>query len=203
MDVRTDPVRQRLAPARLREGEVRGPKGGDEDARTPLLPGGRIDDRNGVACPVDKQLLAGHMRLPHRRRHMLAPVRVKLAEPRVAVAVRMLGQMLLPEQRQRHPAPLQLALDRRPIDGGARICAGIGSREQTALQLGIVHSLPYRPGDPCQRCPTHIVGSLRLARPRCRADPAITQPQRVLEMKHLANLAHRQSLRWHRHPPLS
>ena len=51
-------------------------------------PAGRgFEHRHGVAGPVDEQLLAGHMRLPHRRRDALAPVAVPLAEPAVGVAL--------------------------------------------------------------------------------------------------------------------
>ncbi len=46
----------------------------------------------------------------------------------------------------------------------------------------------------------HIVGRLHIADTRRSTDPAITHSERVLETKHLANLAHRQSLRRHRIP---
>ena len=45
-----------------------------------------IEHRDGIAGPIDEQLLAGHMRLAHRRRDALAPVAVPLAEPTVGVA---------------------------------------------------------------------------------------------------------------------
>jgi len=71
-----------------------------------------------------------------------------------------------------------------------------------ALQLGIVQPRRYRPGDPHQGGSAHIVGSLRLAGTGRRADPAVTHSERVLQMKHLTNLTHRQSLRRHRQSPL-
>jgi hypothetical protein len=114
----------------------------------------------------------------------------------------MIGEILLPQQRKRHPTPLQLTLDRRPIDGATLARTGIGNREQPTLQLGIVQLRRYRPGDPHQRGSAHIVSSLRLAGTGRRADPAVTHSERVLQMKHLTNLTHRQSLRRHRQSPL-
>jgi hypothetical protein len=74
--------------------------------RPPLLADHRINDGCGIARPVDEQFLAGEMRLAHRWRQLLAPV--NLAEPRVAVAVWMLGQIFLPQQchSSRHLADL-------------------------------------------------------------------------------------------------
>src|SRR5207247_1357244 len=76
-----------------------------------LLAGCWIKDRQSVAGPVDEQLLTGKMRLPHRRRDALPPVAVPLAEPAVGEASGVLGPVLLPQQSQRHPAPLQLRMD--------------------------------------------------------------------------------------------
>src|SRR3984893_3501689 len=73
----------------------------DEDVRPMLLASCRIKNRHGVAGPVDEQLLAGKMRLAHRRRDAVPPVAVALAEPAIGVALRVLSAVLLPEQRQR------------------------------------------------------------------------------------------------------
>ena len=68
-----DPVRQRLGPARLGVSEVGGAKRGHKDAGATLDAGRRVDHGNGVASPIDEQLLAGHMGLapprPARLRH--------------------------------------------------------------------------------------------------------------------------------------
>ena len=55
------------------------------------------------------------MRLPHGGRDGLAPIAVKVAEPAVAVAVGVLGSVFLPQQQQRHGAPLQFFMDVGPI----------------------------------------------------------------------------------------
>lgn len=91
-DVGVDPVGKRLRPARLGEGEARRPQHGDENLRHADLAGKPTnDDRNAVASVIDEQPLAGGMRLPHRHRQGLFEGAIKLAEPRVAIAARVLG----------------------------------------------------------------------------------------------------------------
>src|SRR5260370_39817825 len=80
VDVRTNPVGQRLAPARLGVGVARRAEYRDEEVRLVHLTRHRIDDRRPAASPVDEQLIARHVRLPHRRREAPSPFAVKLAE---------------------------------------------------------------------------------------------------------------------------
>ena len=55
----TDPVGQRLGPARLGIGEVGGAHDGDENLPRTDLAGEPVDDhRHGVAGVIDKQLVA-------------------------------------------------------------------------------------------------------------------------------------------------
>ena len=115
-----DPVRQRLGPTRFRVGVVRRAERRDKNARTMLGARDGIKYRDGIAGPIDEQLLAGHMRLAHRRSDALSPVTVPLAEPTVGIALGVLASILLPEQRQRNAAPLHLRMDLRPIRIGAR-----------------------------------------------------------------------------------
>ena len=87
-DVGVDPVGQRLRPARLGEGEARGPQHRNEDLRHADFAGEAIDDdRHAVAGIVDEQALAGGVRLAHRHRQRLLEGATELAKPRVAVAV--------------------------------------------------------------------------------------------------------------------
>ena len=67
VDVRADPVGQRLRPAGLSVGIARRPERRDEEMCLVHLTGHRIDDVDGIAGPVDEQLVAGHVRLPHGR----------------------------------------------------------------------------------------------------------------------------------------
>ena len=148
VDMGADPIRQRLRPAGFRIGVIRRPEGGDKNASTMFFTGCRIDNADRVAGPVDEQLLAHQMRLPHRRRDLLFPVAIKIAITAVAVAISMVRPVLLPEEQQRHAAPLQFALDFRPIDSGSRRRAlAARDRKKTALQLFIAEPLWQRPGE--------------------------------------------------------
>ena len=87
VDVGADPLGQRLAPAGFGVGVIGGPQHRDEDVGAPLHAGRGVEHRHRVARPVDEQLLAGSMRLPHRRRDGLPPIPIEIAEAAIAVAV--------------------------------------------------------------------------------------------------------------------
>ena len=201
--MRADPVGQRLAPARLGVGVVRRAERRDEDVRACSSPvvGSNTGDR--VARPVDEQLLAGKMRLPHRRRDALPPVAVALAEPAVGVAFGVLGAILLPEQRQRHAraasaphgcatSPDRCAPRRRlhPLGGNNRRSSSASSIASGIGQL--------RPATAARRTysPTAVL-PIPVASPT--KPPA--HPQRMRQAQHVTYLPHRHSLRWHRSPP--
>src|SRR6516225_12214934 len=57
--------------------------------------------RNSFATEYE-QFLPGDMRLPQRHRQSLRPFLIGPAEPAVAVSVRMLNPVFLPQQVQRH-----------------------------------------------------------------------------------------------------
>ena len=61
-----DPVGQRLGPARLGIGEIRGAHDGDKNLRRSDLAGKPVNDhRHRVAGVIDKQLVAADVSLPH------------------------------------------------------------------------------------------------------------------------------------------
>src|SRR5262245_22002618 len=91
-----------------------------------------------VSPAKSKQLLARGMRLAHRRRHAAAPLTVEITEPTIAVAVRMLRAILLPQQHQRHAAPLQLLMQLGPIGRRALRLRLARGREQPALKLAVI-----------------------------------------------------------------
>ena len=97
-DVRANPVRQGLCRGRLGVGVAGGAQHRDEDLRRPHLPGRPINHVDRLSGIVDKQPLAGRMDLPHRRRQSAFPIPIELAEPGVAVGLRVLGAAFLPEQ---------------------------------------------------------------------------------------------------------
>src|SRR5262249_6190875 len=63
-------------------------------------------NRDGGAGPVEEQFLAGTVFLPQDYILLLLPTPVELAEPAVAVAVRMVFTVLLPKQLQSQLAML-------------------------------------------------------------------------------------------------
>jgi hypothetical protein len=199
-DVGGDPVRQRLRPGRLGEGEARRTQHGDEDLRHADLAGEPVDDhRNAVAGIIDEQPLAGGVRLPHRHRQRLLESPVELAEPRVAVAAGVGGDVLVPQDQQGDVLALQLAMHAGPIgllDAPMATLAAPAGVERR-FQRRVVHALRQGPGQarglrPLQRLP------------HCRARQAeppgdlVRRQRRRLQPNNLARIAHPNPLRWHR-----
>jgi hypothetical protein len=98
--VGADPIGKPLRPGRLGVGEVRRPHDGDEDLRLTHLAGQPINDhRHGGTGIVDEQLVATQMGLPHRDRELAFPAAVQFAEARIAVALGIALDVLVPEKR--------------------------------------------------------------------------------------------------------
>ena len=113
--VRADPIGQRLRPGRLGIGVAGGAQGGDEDLGRANLAGEAVDHVRPGAGVIDEQLVAGDMGLAHGRGEPAAPIPVEIAEPAVAVTVAMNGAVFLPQERQGHAGPLQLAMQQQPV----------------------------------------------------------------------------------------
>jgi hypothetical protein len=142
------------------------------------------------------------MGLPHGRGDALAPLAIEVTEPAIAVAVRMLGPVLLPQQHQRHAAPTQLGVDAAPIRLRPRQpLVEPRRREQKPLQLGIVEL--DRPGDADHRGTPQILADRRAPDPKRLRDQPLARPAGMLQTKYFSNLAHRQSLGRHPIPSLS
>ena len=181
IDVRADPIRQRLAPATFRVRVVGGAQHGDEDVGLALLAGRRIDHRHRVAGEVDEQLFGWSVRLAHRCRDRPLPRTVEIAEPAVAIALGLLATILLPHQLQRHAAPLQLLVDAAPVRRrSCRRCAGL-RREQAPLQLGVVDPIGDRPADAGHACATQAVGHCRASHADRLRDLAFAHPVGMLQ----------------------
>ena len=200
VDMRTDPIGKPFRPARLGVGVVGCAERRDEDVGGTLRAICLIKHRHRVAGIIDEQLLPGRMRLPHRRRDRFAPFAIEIAEAAVTVAVRLLRAVLLPQQHQRHAAPLHLLVDLAPIDRRTRRTRLARNRKQPPLELGVVDLLGHRPGDADHAGSAHVLPDHRLADARRLADLPQAHPKRVLEPQHVTHFAHRQSLRWHREP---
>src|SRR3954471_22452118 len=114
-DMRANPVRQALRPARLGIGQVRRAEHADEDLRQAHLSGERVDDRHLLAGGIHEGLVPGEMALPHGRRQAPVEFPEQLAESAVAVPLWMNRRVFLPEDRQADPGTLQLTRQRAPV----------------------------------------------------------------------------------------
>ena len=98
------------------------------------LAGFRIGDADPLAGIVHERLLAGDMMLAHHWRQPTFEAAQQIAEPTVAIAVRMRRPMLPPQKLQRHAWSLELAMDCRPVrqrgerDGGDHVDATVAAR---------------------------------------------------------------------------
>ena len=113
--MRADPVWQLLGPREFREGEAGHAERSDEQLGLADFTGVRVDDAELLARVVDEQLLARHVRLPHRDRKPLCPFLVSLAKPTVAAAVWMLRLVFLPQQIERDVLAAKFAVDLLPV----------------------------------------------------------------------------------------
>jgi hypothetical protein len=150
--VGTDPVSQRLGPARLSVGEVGGAHDRDENLRPTDLGGEPINDhRHRVASVIDKQLVAADVSLPHRDRQPRRPTAVQLAKARIAIPCGAAFDVLVPQHCQGDVLALELAVNLSPIGLGMTPMAllGAGGSEQRRLQRAVGHlswQWPAQPG---------------------------------------------------------
>ena len=184
-----DPVGEVLRPGRLCIGVIRCTKHGDEQLGPPRLAGRCIDHRKRRAGVIDEHALAGDMVLPHRRRQPRLPGAVELAKTAIAVAVRMDGTMLLPQQLQRHPWPAQLTVDCRPFRQWPTILGRRWQRIEPALQLFIAQLIWQRPGQAGTPRPPDAFPGGRRAYAEAGGDLAFGhagggQPQHVADSTH-------------------
>ncbi len=100
--MRPDPIGQPLGPGGFDVSVVAGPQDRDEDLRLTHLPGCPVHHRHGRARVIHQQLLAGHIMLTQHRLQGVGPLLIEGAELAVPVAVRVLGPVLLPQERQGH-----------------------------------------------------------------------------------------------------
>ena len=200
-----DPVGQTLRPGRLGIGEVRRAQHRDEDLRRPDLAGQPVDDhRHGVAGVIDEQLVAAEMGLAHRHRQLARPGPVELAEPGVAIAVRVLLDVLVPQDRQRDVLALQLAVDARPIGLGVPAMALLRRRRSCKASppgspsVSGSGSGQLSPAAASRSIVSRTVDGASASR---RAISRIGHPGAQLQTQNLAHLAHANPLCWHRSAP--
>ena len=155
VDVGGGPVRQLLGRGRLGVGEAAGAERGDEQLDRPQLTRAPVDQSRPLAREVDESLLAGAVHLPHRRPQPPRPLPVDLAELRVAVAAGMDLEVLLPEQLQRDPVALELAVDVRAVGSGS-VGHWRRAAKQPGLERRVVQVGRQRPAQPVPSRPLQI-----------------------------------------------
>ena len=149
-NVRTDPVRQPLAPGRFAVRQVTGAQCGDKDLCLADLTGLAIQDLHGLTGIVDKELLAGAVFLTHHRVDCAPPPFVLLTKPAVLAPLWMLFFVLLPEQGQGYAFMPQLPLYFDPVGlRPALLLFGAYRGKQPLLQSSLIESVRQRPGKPC------------------------------------------------------
>jgi hypothetical protein len=94
--IRPDPVGQYLRERRFGVRVARRAKGCDEHFAGAHLARRGVDDIDRRARVVDEHLLAGHVRLLHRRRQLAFPRSIKFGEPAASSAIGMEASILFP-----------------------------------------------------------------------------------------------------------
>ena len=180
--VAADPVGQPLAGPRLAIDIAGGSERGDEQLHRRRHASGRIDHVDGVAGVIDEHLLTGDMVLAHGRRDATLPGIEAHTEPRIAISVRMLGPVLLPDQRAGYALAPQFPIDLAPIGFMARLRGCLArTRKQQPLQRRIGHRLGQGPAEPRGPSPSQVVAHRSLADPQSGGDQAAAQAVLVLQ----------------------
>lgn len=187
-----DPVGHLLGPGRFGVGVVRGAEDGHEQLDLDHLARRRVDEVRPLAGVVDEQLVAGPVDLSHGQPLALQPAAVDVAEPGIAIPVRVLLEVLEVQQFERHAGLGALGVDRGAV--GPRPLAlphDVGAPIEPALERLVVgqglHGGPVEPGD---------LGPSHDARHRTQTDPEavghgpVAEPQGPLLAEDLADLAH-------------
>ena len=195
-----DPVGQPLAPAGLGVGVVGGAQHRDEDLGAPLLAGRGVEHRHRVAGIVDEQLLAGSMRLAHRRRDGLAPFPIEVAEAAVAVAVGVLGRGTPPTAAaaSRRAAAAPRGRGSSPAaaaPASASNDAGVNSRRSSAASSISSGTGQVMPTTPARRRYSPTVERLT---PSDDRDQPLARAAGVPQSQNFSDLPHRHSLGGHR-----
>ena len=155
----------------LGPGVAAGAERGHEQRRLPSLAGVTVINRNRRARPIDEHLLARLVLLAQHHVELRAPALVQLAEPRVAIAIRIGLPVFLPQQLQRHVlAAAQLLVDRGEVGRRARRILlrdrWLPAREHRRFYPRFIPILRQRPPD------ARRLGSLQVLVNRAHRDRA-------------------------------
>ena len=176
VDMRGNPVRQRLARGGFGVDEARGAEHGDEDLGTLDLAGRRVDHLHGVTGEVDEQPLARDVHLAQRRLQPTDPLAIQIAEPGIAEPVGGRRAVFLPQQRQCHVRPTHLAMHGRPIRNRPLIRRHVRLwRKQQRLEPRVVQVVRQRPRQTGSARPAQVIADRTLAQPQAMTNNALRQ----------------------------
>jgi len=105
------------------------------------------DDRHRVARVIHEQLLPGGVGLAHDHRQLGCEGPVQRAEARIAQAIRLLGDVLLPQDRQGDMLALQFAMNGGPVRLRPPRRPGLGAAfaVKPLFKLAVAEPLRQRP----------------------------------------------------------
>jgi hypothetical protein len=186
-----DPVGDLLGPRRLGVGVVGGTEDGDEQLDLDDLARGRVDEAWPLAGVVDEALLTGAMDLPHGQAATLQPAAVEVAEPGVAVAVRVPLQVFEVEQLQGDAGLAALGVDPGAVGRGTLPLAHhFRPAVEPALEHVVGQRLDLRPveaGGPGAR---EHAGDRAQPEPEAAGHGPVAEPQAPLLAQHFTDLPH-------------
>ena len=185
-----EPVAQRLGATSTGEDELRVSGGSHEDLHLVGLAAFGVRQSHRQARKVHEQLLAGPVMLDHAVRVSALPLPEKLGEAAVAVTVRMLLPVLLPQQSQSHALPGKLGTDAAPIRKRTIRVLGRGRRKQQRLQRRVAQILRRRPNEPCRLGSVTVFHDSRAAEAARTGHLAGRHPVLKPEPEHLSYLSH-------------
>jgi len=128
---------------------VAGTQNRHEDLTFSNLSGVRINNRQCVPGVVDKKLLPGFMGLPHGDLQFFLPAPIDFTILAVAVSLRKVLLILLPEQHQGDALAFKLGVNCRAV-GALLLCgnSGMRYRKQLIVQLLVSELFWKRPLKP-------------------------------------------------------
>ena len=200
--VGADPVRQSLRPRGLGIGKAGRAHDGDEDPGGPGLAGQPVEHLHPVARVIDKQFLTAHMGLTHGNRELAFPAAVEIAVPGIAIPIRVLGDIFLPQDRERDVLALQLAMHPGPVRLGILPMPLLlpGIAVHPGFQNRIRDLVAERPRQARGREPLQCLAHRRRHHPGPPGNLVLGHPS-TSQTNNLAHMAHANSPRWHQSPP--
>ena len=138
MHMAVDPLSQVLSHRGSGKGIGTGAENRDEDRCRRNITALAVVDRYGVPGPIDKRLFSRLVIVPEHHVPGAAPALIQLAEPAIAVAIRMRFSILFPQQvKCQMLVCCKLGRQLREIDAGPKLPGGSQRphRKQELVQL--------------------------------------------------------------------